>query len=132
MKKIIIILISLVLMSSTCKNEGEDCHRKFTLINKSNQDVMVGLKFQDPSHRCSLTLTKIKPDSVYEFRLNECWESSLANGQTEEFYIVAPNHHNVPLIFYDCDSIEIKNTVLKHYVLTLYDLRKMNWLVTYP
>lgn len=132
MKKLIIILISLVLMSSTCKNEGEDCHFKYTIINKSNKDIMYGWNIQNTSYKCNLSLTIIKPDSIYEVRLNECYESRLANGQTREFYIVDPNHHNVPLIFYNCDSIEIKNTVLKHYVLKLEDLRKLNWIVTYP
>lgn len=132
MKKIMIILISVILMSSTCKNEGEDCHRSIILKNKSNQDIMFGLNIQNTSYKCNLSLRILKPDSIYEFRLNECYENRLANGRIEEIYIVNPNHYNVPLIFYNCDSIEIKNTILKHYVLTLNDLRKMNWLVTYP
>jgi len=132
MRNVIIIFISLIFMSTTCKNEGEDCHRKIIIINKSNQDVMFGLKFQDPSNKCNLSLMILKQDSIYELHSNECYERRLANGQTREFYIVDPNHQNIPLIFYNCDSVEIKNTVLKHYVLTLEDLRKMNWTVTYP
>jgi len=119
-------------MSTTCKNEGEDCHRKITIINKSNQDIRFGRNFKDPSNKCVLSLMILKPDSIYEMRLRECYESRLANGRTEEIYFVDPNHYNDLNIFYSCDSIEIKNTVLKHYVLTLEDLRKMNWIVTYP
>jgi hypothetical protein len=69
---------------------------------------------------------------IYELNRNNCWESILANGEPEEIYIIDPNHYNDPNVFYDCDSIEIKNTVLKHYVLTLDDLKKNNFTITYP
>ena len=119
-------------MASTCKEEGEDCHREITIINKSNQDIILALKFNNTSKKCILSGSIIKQNDSYELHMNECWESRLANGSAQEVYIVDPNHYNTPEIFYSCDSIELKNTVLKHYVITLTELKNMNWAITYP
>lgn len=125
-------MISLLCISNACKEQGEDCHLKITIINKSNQDIMYGWKIKNTSNKCNLSVSIIKQEGVYELNRNDCWESILANGQPEEIYIVDINHYNTPGIFYDCDSIEIKNTILKHYLLTLDDLKKNNFTVTYP
>jgi hypothetical protein len=132
MKQLIIVFLSLILMSGNCKEEGMDCHLHFDMINESNQDIIIALKFTDPSGKCILSGSIMKPDSIYEYTRNNCWESILANGQTEEIYIVDPNNYNTPEIFYSCDSIEIKNTILKHYVLTLEDLKNADWTLIYP
>jgi hypothetical protein len=119
-------------MTNACNEEGKDCHLKITIMNKTNQDIIRALKMKNTFNKCILSGSIIKPNDIFELRLNECWESSLANGQTEEIYIVDPNNYNTPGIFYDCDSIELKNTILKHYVLTLEDLKNSNFTVTYP
>ena len=132
MKRITIVCISILLMASTCRKEGSDCHRKITIINKSDQDIVQALNFKNTSGKCILSGSILKPDSSSELRLNECWESSLADGHAEEIFIVDPNHFNVSGVFYDCDSIEIKNTVLKHFILNLDDLQSSNFTVSYP
>jgi hypothetical protein len=132
MKKVIIILFSLILTLITCKEEGEDCHLKFTVVNKSMIDIMYGWNIKNTSNECNISVTVIKPNEAIEIRMNDCWESILANGLTEEFYIIDPSHYNTPGVFYDCDSLQIKNTILKHYILTLDNLRTNNFEITYP
>jgi len=131
-KAIILLFLALFFLAGTCRKEGEDCHRKITIINTSNQNIIQALCGHEPSGKCILSGSTITPNDIYEFRINECWEGRLANGQPQEIYIVDPNHYNPPEVFYDCDSIEIKNTILKHYVLYLEDLKKNNFTVTYP
>lgn len=132
MKKVIIIIISLFCISNTCKEEGENCHFKILIMNQSSQDIMYGWNIKNTSDKCNLSVSIIKPNGTYEYTRNNCWESILSNGQTAEFYIIDPDHYNMPGIFYDCDSIEIKNTILKHYLLTLKELKSSNFTVTYP
>jgi len=46
-------------------------------------------------------------------------------------YVVDPRKFISGTGFYDCDSIPIKNKVLKHYELTLDDLKKANFTIVY-
>ncbi len=125
-------MIFLLCISSTCKEEGDDCHFKIAIVNKSSQNVMFGWSIRNTSNKCYMSVSVIKPDETYEYTENNCWESALSNGRTTDFYIIDPTHYNTPGIFYACDSIEIKNTILKHYMLTLDELKGSNFIVTYP
>lgn len=60
-----------------------------------------------------------------------CWEQELGNGKTAEMYVIDPRKFNSGNGFYDCDSIVIKNEVLMHYELTLDDLKRNNFTITY-
>jgi len=134
MKKIIIFsFISLFFLAGTCKKEGENCHHSIFITNNSSDTVICAFKgYYGSSELCNLAGSILNSSDKYKLNRNDCWESILANGQSEEIYIVNPDHFNEPGIYYDCDSIEIKNTVLKHYVLSLDDLKKINFTVTYP
>ena len=134
MKKILILsFFSLLFLASTCQKEGEDCHRRIKIINNSTDSIIIAFKgYYGSSGLCNLAGSILKTNDTYELTRNVCWESILANGQSEEIYIVDPNNFNEPGAFYDCDSIEIKNTVLKLYVLSLEDLKKNKFTVTYP
>ena len=119
-------------MATTCQKEGPDCHFSITIKNNTSKDIIHAMNFKNTSDKCNLSGTIIKPSEKYELTINECWESSLADGQPTEFYLIDPDHLNSPNIYYDCDSIEIKNKVLKHYKLTLDDLKKLDFTITYP
>lgn len=56
MKKILLLsFVSLLFIASTCKKEGEDCHREVTIINKSNQDIIQSFNFKNSSDKCNLS-----------------------------------------------------------------------------
>jgi len=133
MKTIILSMILLVLFSSsTCKKEGSDCHRKIIIKNNSDETILPAFKISDLYGQCRLSGSIIETDSSYKDSRSECWENKLFNGKTYELYIIDPANYNVPLMFYDCDSITFKNTVLKHYILTLNELKQSNFTITYP
>ncbi len=130
MKKILIV-ISMIIMAGTCQKAGPDCHFYILIINNSSKAVIPALKFINTSNNCILSGSTLQTSEKYEFRLRECWEDELADGRSQEIYLVDPDHYNTPTIFYDCDSIESKNTILKHYSLTLDDLKNMDFTITY-
>ena len=129
---ILSILCLLVLSATTCKKEGADCHKTITIINNSNQDVIPAFKFTDPNNKCILSGSAIKPGESYKDDRKECWENKISATNPYDVYIVDPVQYNPPNVFYSCDAIEIKNKALKHYVLTLDDLKKTDFTVTYP
>jgi hypothetical protein len=132
MKKLLIIIIVTISMAGNCEHEGPDCHFSIQVINTSNNDIVCAERFVNTRNECILSGSIIKPSENQEIRLNDCWEEELANGRTQELYIVDPYHFNTPTVFYECDSIEINNTVLKHYTLTIDDLKNSDFTVTYP
>jgi hypothetical protein len=132
MKKIILILVAIIFASVTCDREGENCHRKIMLINHSPNSIVQALNIKNTAGECFLTGSTILPEGIYEYSNRSCYEDVLSSGETFEFYIIDPNHYNAPGIFYDCDLIETNNTILKHYVLTLEDLKNCNFIVIYP
>ncbi len=138
MKKIIILLfLSLTLSASQCKKEGDDCHYEIKIINKSSSKAIYSIKASDggdPS-RCILNnIAELEPNATHiQQSYRSCWEERLKT-RTFEFYIVDPSHFNA-IGFYDCDSIEYYNTILKHYIITSNDIETLkanNWTITYP
>ena len=133
MKKSILILAFLPLLyNGKCTKAGKNCHKKLTFINNSNTNIIVALKFTS-SGKCNLEGSTLKPQEKYEEDTRLCWE----NEAPIERYIIDPTKFNVfyqngKQVFYSCDSIEIYNKVLKHYVLTVDDLKATNFVVTYP
>jgi hypothetical protein len=122
----------LVLSASKCKKEDEDCHKTITVINNSNQDVIPAFKFTDPDNKCILSGSGIGSGKNFKDEKKECWENIISATNPYELFIVDPDQYNSPNVFYSCDSMEIKNMVLKHYVLTLAYLKKSNFIVAYP
>ena len=131
--KIISILCLLVLSASTCKKEGVDCHYNISIINNSSSEIIFAIPIKNPDGKCKLDGKTITKGETYNYRpYNFCIEESLNYNSSLEIYIVDPSQYNDPYIYYNCDSIEIKNKVLKHYVLTLDELKRINFMVTYP
>jgi hypothetical protein len=126
MKNILLILVSmLVLLSSTCKKEGEDCHKVITIINNSSDTIIFATKSYYYNNSlytlCKLEGLELIPNESYEESLlRMCWEDELEQ-RNYEFFIVDPLSFNEGG-FYDCDSIEYKILFLN---ITIY--QKMTW-----
>ncbi len=130
MRKFAFILVCLGLTQVKCVNE--ECHRQIILINQSTENIVQALKIKDTLGNCILTGSILQPGESYEYTNRSCYEDILSAGETFEFFIIDPNHYNTPGIFYDCSSIELENTILKHYSLTLSELELIGFTITYP
>lgn len=132
MKQITILTIWLILMSSSCEKE-EDCHAYINFTNQSEQDVIFGLRSTNFEQNCCLNGTKVMKNETFDFRpYNSCIERNLNINMTLDIYIIDSDKYNNPGVFYDCDSIAIKNRILKQYNLTLDDLKQSNFTINYP
>jgi hypothetical protein len=129
----VFIALLFILSSSKCKKEGDNCHYGIVITNKSSSKVIyskIGTLATDSS-KCLLSKrAELQPNESYEETLRMSWEVELTY-RNLEFYIVDPANFNQGG-FYNCDSIEQYNRVLKHYALTLDNLKAMNFTVTYP
>lgn len=125
------LLLCFTFFVSNCENEDNN-HLYITLKNNSDYDIYLCNLFTN-SGKCNLSKGGIiKKNSSLEYSpYNGEIESRLRDGKALEFYLVDPTHYNEHNIFYDCDSITIKNNILMHYKLTLDDLKRLNWEVVY-
>jgi|ERR1035437_5917414 hypothetical protein len=132
MKQVLFALLCLIICSATtCKKDGANCHKTIYVRNNSSDTVILARKAYQNSF-CKLDGSKQPPGQEFSISNRDCWEDDLANGETQELFIVDLAKFNVPYIFYDCDSIEIKNKILGHYKLTIDSLRKYNFIINYP
>lgn len=136
MKRILIFfLVALVFNAFTCgREEGDDCHHALIVRNESADTVIVARVYYTYD-LCSLSGVKIGPTDSRTFSSSpECWEDEINYYRNDrlDIYIVDPILYNDPMVFYSMDSIEIKNKVLKHFCLSIDDMRKANFVVTYP
>jgi len=128
----LISIICLMLISSTCE-KAEDCHAYINFINQYDKDVFFALRASDYIGNCRLDGSKVMENETFDFRpYNSCIEDNLNNTTPLDIYIIDSDNYNEPGVFYDCDSIDIKNEILKHYSLTLDVLRQSNFTITYP
>jgi len=133
MKKLLFLLFCFVVLSaSDCnKKESGDCHKSIIIKNNSSDTIIVAL-LATSNNLCSLTGTKTAPNNEFILPLlRNCWEDELSNGKSQNIYIVDPNKFNTPQVFYDCDSIQFKNKILKYFFLTIDSLRSHNFIITY-
>jgi len=135
MKKYMLIpLICLMLMSSTCEDND---HYYITFENLTDYDIYLctrGTTSFDGIHiKCNLgRFHTLEKNSTFKWSpFNISIEREMGRNSVLEFYCVNPDMYNEPSP-YDCDSIPIKNDILMHYELTLKDLQRMNWRIVYP
>jgi len=134
MKKIMLIplvLVSLVLLASACRDDG---HYFITFKNLSDNDVDLCNKathFDGIYTKCALIkFHTLEKNSIFEWQpFRFSIERELGGSRELELFFV---NNRQPQGFYDCDSIFIKNDVLKHLRLTLEDLQRMNFTITFP
>lgn len=132
----------LVLSASKCNKEDDDCHYNIVIKNNSSQSIIFailisgyGQPVPPPNSpiQCRLDGQEIKPGESYEYRpYNTCIENSMSSSDYEDIFIVDPNNFNDDNVWFSCDSVEYYNTLLKHYILTLDDLKENNFTIIYP
>jgi hypothetical protein len=132
MKKLLILLFAWPLMAVDCrKEEGPNCHYNIVFRNNS-ADSVVRATIVPRDNLCYLNGPVVPPfsnDTIKYFRI--CIEGDITNHGPQNIYIVDRKKYN-DQIYYNCDSIEVKNKVLKHYSLTVEYLRENGFTINYP
>ena len=132
-KRILLIGFSFLLMAADCDFD-KDHHWEITIENRSKVDFYFAYKFFSTQRQCilDLALEPILQGDEFIFRpFNLPIEREISTENPYEFFLVDVDKHNERGVFYDCDSISIKNNILKHYVLTLKDLEELDFKIVY-
>jgi hypothetical protein len=112
----------LFMSSGDCKKAGDDCHYSITIKNNSLNEIIAATRVGTPGGKCHLDGKKLSKGESEDYRpFNFCIERSTSISNTIDDKDK----------LYDCESISEKDEVLKHYALTLDDLKQNNFTVTY-
>ena len=115
-----------------CKKEGDDCHYNITTTNNSSEKVIVAILIPGADDKCRMDGNVTAPSGTNDYRpYNWCIENSIGDN-TISIFIIDPDQYNSPNERYRCDSAEFNNRILKHYDLSLEDLRNIDFKINYP
>jgi hypothetical protein len=148
--KILIILLSVAFICTGCPDRCEDCHQYITFINDSDENIICqfrGIEEKDTS-LCVIywdnPFVRIYSDNYSSIpcrniERNCSWEAQLNANNFIQFQVINDSvyQHYMDLFDYNDyssynDSIQKYVPILQCYRLTLSDLQRMNWTVTYP
>ena len=135
MKYLTVLFLGIILVSATCSNDNENCHYKVTIVNNSDKVI-----YFYPSSRYPDTLTlypnpttsgnyfKIEKLSSKEDIYHSCVEGKFSITSKYMYFIYdAQTLETTPW-----DTVVKKYMILKRYDLSLEDLQRVNWTITYP
>lgn len=145
---IAILLLTQILISSTCRKESENCHQKIQFKNNSSGSIFIQESYQYPKTSLAGPYAPF-PSPLSQPQVNEvksaetnteatrtrggsCIErifgtELIPSGITMIYVFDANILNTVPW-----DTIREHNMYLKRYDLSLQDLKNSNWIITYP
>ena len=141
MKRCFYFPVIILLLCTACpKDDTENCHYSITVINDSNFNIYYDIypdttgTYQSPNGLISnATYHKVNSHDNKKYRSRSCLEYMFTKGTS--FYDGSFGLLD-SLRIYIFDAIELEQELkfktLKRYDLTLEDLRKLDWTVTYP
>ena len=123
----------ILLVSSTCKKVGDECHYSILFKNSSAETVIFAIT-NPGDNGCTLDGFNVDPGQMDEYRpFNSCIENRLGSNSNDKIfiYVVNPDSINTPNQYYPCDSIEYYNDILATYGLSLTDLKNIDFVLDY-
>jgi hypothetical protein len=126
-----------ILLNSCIPQEGPKCHKSIDFINNSSKDIWVHKS--DKNGRvteCNSVITKVlanskKDRAVIQSLKGNCFEkyiNSSFRGGKLDVYI----YSDQPNSLIDCDTLKLKSYLIEMRSLTVDELQKSNWVITYP
>jgi hypothetical protein len=135
-KKIFTLLLSLMLVSSTCSEKDENKHNVISVKNNNDMDIYVygdffypdtSINFSNPSEAGNYYKVTARSEGD-PLQIKDTYEGRFK--QYEKLMVFIFDAHTIETTSWD--TIKAKYLVLKRYDLRLEDLQKSNWTVTYP
>ena len=137
---IILMVLSFVFIASTCNKEDENHHSTIEVINNSEKAIYAyfGVEYPDTLDRIGIpsssepSIYKVEPHKRNRTALwqNTFWEVIFRDGR------LIPSDTLMIYIFdaklLDSNTTHVDNTIIQRYDLSLQDLQRINWILTYP
>ena len=133
-KNVIVIYICFAYFTICCSCRHENCHHRITINNNSNKSIY----YYDGSYPDTILpyYSHFKSGDVFNIEKFSS-KDVLSNGCIEGLFY---NFKKISFTLFDAqtidttpwDTVRVKYLILKRYDLSLEDLQRMNWTITYP
>ena len=129
------IFTTLLLSANCCKNK-DNCHDTIFIKNSSDKAIYFDKSYRYPDtipHNDGVvsepSIYRVEKSSEKQSITRGCYEGKMNSSYPKIMFFIydAQILENTPW-----DTIAKKNMVLKRYDLSLEDLQRMNWTITYP
>jgi hypothetical protein len=126
-----LVLLSLIFIYSCVPYEDDDCHRGIGAFNDTDQTIYFMIEdFDGTQLSCLLPRDEVAPGEQEELRgPNTCWEiwiDQLYGGSMTVSILSVDSYLD------GCDSTTLVNNVLEQREITVADLRRDGWVISYP
>ena len=142
---IITITLFFITTSNICRKDTKDCHYHIKVNNLTNK-VLYSAAADNYPDTFSIDKTmvspilgggeshRIDPMGITEgsLSISRCYEDDFSNGLLPNKVLMIYIFDENVLRTISWDTLKAKNLYLKRYDLSLEDLRKNNWTITYP
>ncbi len=141
---ILFVLLSTLLLSCRSYEDTPNCHRRVMIVNEFENSIYVRhsfiypdtVDFYTPFSKTDAHIFKVLPNDKSDIPLfmgRDCWEvlikdKGLVSSDTLMIYVF--DGELIENISWDIISSEYK--VLRRYDVSLEDLQRLNWTITYP
>ncbi|MDY0202419.1 MAG: hypothetical protein RBR40_15675 [Tenuifilaceae bacterium] len=127
---------ALVIGGSDCSKRDSDCHNEITIINNTEKvlyfyysDKYPDTSIIDYDPSLALDFYKVKSySSKIHYDRDGCFDMYLNNGNKLMYFLF----DSLVLASVPWDSVRENYLIIKRYDLSLDDLNRMNWTITYP
>jgi hypothetical protein len=138
--RIILLLIAASMLLYACPDK-EEGHRYITFVNKSGNDICTHPEWfihnngEDTLYRCNSIPLHINANTSHNFESairSSSWEKEFSSGTHYLRFLIMDIKTYKRYMKEPCDTIRKYVPILHTYRLTLEDLQRMNWTVTFP
>lgn len=137
---IILMVLSFVFMANTCNKEDENHHKTIEVVNNSEKAIYA---YFDVAYPDTLALSgvpsssepsiyKVEPHKRNKTALwqNTFWEVIFRDGRRILSDTLMVFIMDAELL--ESNTTHVNNTIIQRYDLSLQDLQRINWTLTYP
>lgn len=136
----ILMVLSFIFLLNTCDKNNENYHKTIEIINNSDKAVYAYFDFSYPDTLALTGIPSSSEPSIYKIGSYE--KNKTALWLNVYYEIIFRDRRRISsdtlMVFImdaeriESDDILINNTVIQRYDLSLPDLQKINWILTYP
>jgi hypothetical protein len=137
---IVLMILSFVFMANTCNKEDEIHHKTIGIINNSEKAIYTYFNFAYPDTLALTGVPSSSEPSIYKVEPQK--KNTTALWQRIFWEIIFKDGRRIPsdtlmIFIMDAELLEskstpINNTIIQRYDLSLQDLQRVNWTLTYP
>jgi len=137
---IILMVLSFVFMANACDKEDENHHNTIEVINNSEKAIYAYFDFAYPDTLALTGVPSSSEPSIYKIEPHK--RNTTALWQKTFWEVIFRDGWRIPsdtlmVFIMDAELLEsntthVHNTIIQRYDLSLQDLQRVNWTLTYP